>query len=385
MQDLSPSKLLAGALGAALCLAPLGAEAYYVQTDLVSSVPGLAPTADSSLINPWGLAAFPGSPLWTSDQGANAASLITGAGNVVPLTPTIPTSGYAPPTGPTGIVANSTSGFSIPTKTGSAPALFLFATLQGTIAGWNQSTPGGLTKAETILHQTGAVFTGLTQASVNGSPYLYAANFASGKIDVYNGSFSRATLAGGFTDPNLPAHYSPYNVQAIGDKIYVMFSRMGANGLPVVAPGDGIIDVFSPNGTFLQRFAANNSALNVPWGITTAPGNFGQFSNDLLVGQFGSGVIDAFDPVSGRFLGTLDGADGKPLKNDFTWGLQFGLAGASGGNPDTLYFDAGIDNQTEGLFGAIAVPEPASASLLGTALLGLWALRGRRQRGLRRG
>jgi len=377
-------KFLVGALAAALTVMPVMANAYYVQTDLVSSVPGLAVSTDPSLINPWGLASLPGSPFWASDQGTNASSLITGAGSVVPLTVNVPTNNSAPPTGPTGIVANSTSAFDIPTTNGSAPARFLFATLQGTIAGWNQSTPGGLTQAETVLHQAGAVFTGLTQASVNGTPYLYAANFASGKINVYNSSFQSATLPGTFTDPNLPAGYSPYNVQAVGNTIYVLYSKVGSNGLPVIAAGDGIIDAFSPSGEFISRFATQNSALNVPWGITMAPGNFGQFSNDLLVGQFGSGVIDAFDPRTGTFLGMLAGANGAPLVNDFTWGLEFDPAGPSGVNPDALYFNAGIDNQQQGLFGDIVVPEPASASLLGTALFGLWALRGGRRGWLRR-
>jgi len=280
-------KFLVGALAAALTVMPVMANAYYVQTDLVSSVPGLAVSTDPSLINPWGLASLPGSPFWASDQGTNASSLITGAGSVVPLTVNVPTNNSAPPTGPTGIVANSASAFDIPTTSGSAPARFLFATLQGTIAGWNLSTPGGLTQAETVLHQAGAVFTGLTQASVNGTPYLYAANFASGKINVYNSSFQSATLPGTFTDPNLPAGYSPYNVRRLAIRSTFSIRKSGAMvcrsspramaSLTLSAPAGSlsacsppkIVPSTSPGASPWRRVISANSAM-ISWSVNLA-------------------------------------------------------------------------------------------------------------------
>jgi uncharacterized protein (TIGR03118 family) len=336
----------------------------YVQTNLVSNGAAPAKATDPNLVNPWGLTSLPASPFWVSDQGTGESTLYDGNGNVIPLVVTIP-AGAGAAEGPTGIVANTSAGFAI----AGTPARFIFSTLQGTIAGWN-----GGTTAVTEATVVGAMFTGLAIGTIGSANFLYAADFAGGKIDAFNTNFSPVTLAG-FTDPNLPAGYSPYNIQNVGGKLYVEYAPVGAKGLPAIGPGNGIVDVFDTTGLFLNRLVSNGE-LNVPWGITMAPASFGLFGNDLLIGNFGNGEIDAFNPVNGSFLGTVDNAQGQPLVNDFLWGLEFGNGSAKGGNPNTLYFTAGIDNQLGGLFGSIqATPEPSPIVLCAVALLGLMAFR----------
>jgi uncharacterized protein (TIGR03118 family) len=348
----------------------------YSQTNLVSNGAVPAYYTDPNLINPWGIASFAGGPFWASDQGAGKSTIINGAGQIQGLLVTIPQIGQPPVVGPTGIVFNSSTGFDLPGPKGSVPSLFIFSTLDGAIEGWNPASNGGLNSAIVATTVTGAVFTGTTLGTNNSGTYLFAANFASGKIDVFNSSFQQTTLSGNFNDPNLPSGYSPYNIQSVNGKLYVEYALVGSNGLPVIKPGDGIVDVFDTNGNLLQRLVWENPNLNVPWGVTMAPSGFGLFSNDLLVGNFGSGIIDAFNPTTGAFLGMIDNAQGQPLVNDFLWGLEFGTGGSRGGNPDTLYFNAGVDNQMGGLFGAIAAtPDPASFLLLGIGLLGIFGYR----------
>lgn len=344
----------------------------YLQTNLVSNGATTANVTDPNLVNPWGIVASPTSPWWTSDQGTGVSTLFTGTGSVVPLVVSIPAPNPKAPTGPTGIVFNGTKGFDIPgPNSTSVQSIFIFATLNGTIAGWNPKSNGGLGSALSAVSNPGAVYTGL--AINNDGTSIYAANFASGKIDVFNSSFASATLAGSFTDPNLPKGWAPYNIQNVGGQLYVEYSQ-ASKGFPVIGAGDGIVDVFNADGTFAKRLITGG-ALDVPWGITLAPSGFGKFSNDLLVGNFGNGEINAFDPSSGAFLGTLDSPGGQPLVNDFLWGIGFGNGHASG-STNTLYFNAGVDNQQGGLFGSInATPEPATLFLLGSGLVGLAGFR----------
>jgi uncharacterized protein (TIGR03118 family) len=348
-------------LGLAFALAPqLSLADSYGQIDLVSDVPGLAHTTDPNLVNPWGVAFFPTSPFWISNQGSGTSTLYDGIGTKIPLTVPIP-AGATPPSGPTGQVFSGGAGFLLPgTATGTD---FIFDTLNGTLVGWGG--PGTQTQ---LASTPGAIYTGLALASNNGSKYLYAAD-STGQIRVFNSSYTQVSLPGSFTDPNAVAGYVPFNIQLIGSNLYVTYAELTAMG--TAAPGsNGYVDVFNTAGQFQSRLATGG-ALFAPWGITLAPAGFGPFGNDLLIGNFGNGQINAYSPVTNTWLGTLDDGNGNPIVNDFLWSLDF-RTGGSNVNTDALYFTAGINNQTDGLFGAIElVPEPNLTALV---LLGLGGL-----------
>jgi uncharacterized protein (TIGR03118 family) len=352
----------------ALALSPklLLADANeYRQINLVSDISGMAAVTDPNLKNPWGVSHSTTSPFWVSNQATGTSTLYNGAGAITPLVVNIP--GGGPPSGPTGQVNNGVStNFVLPNGTSAA---FIFDTLNGTIAGWNGAAG---TTAVTTVTTPGAVYTGLAIGSVGSNTYLYAADTGSSpQIRVYNSTYSSVTLAGNFTDPNAVAGFVPFNVQAntTGSQLYVTYAQLGPRGAPL--PG-GYVDVFNTDGTFVRR-AATGNGLYAPWGVTLAPGAFGQFSNDLLVGNFGNGEILAFDPGNGNFLGVLDGTNGQPIVNDFLWALDVRTAG-TGVNTNAVYFTAGINNQADGLFGdLIAVPEPAA---LGLAVLGISGMLG---------
>jgi uncharacterized protein (TIGR03118 family) len=363
-------------LGIAFALSPSFLMAdVFTQTNLVSDVPGDARNTDPDLKNPWGVSFSATSPFWISNQGTGTSTLYDGAGNKIPLTVPIP-AGTPPVTGPTGQVFSGGTAFALP---GGGPTSFIFDTLNGTIDGW-----GGTNPAVQLASTPGAIYTGLALANAGGSNFLYAAD-STGQIRVFNSTYHQVTLSGNFTDPNAMPGFVPFNIQLVGSNLYVTYAKLTAMGTGL--PG-GYVDAFNTNGTFINR-VASGGALDAPWGVTLAPAGFGSFGGDLLVGNFGNtgataGEINAYKlnaDGSGAFAGTLNGANGQPIVNDFLWALEFRTGGANV-NPDALYFTAGINGQQDGLFGEIATPEPGMAL---PVLLGLagFALLQRRQRARR--
>lgn len=368
--------LKASAIAGGLALAPLPAHAlpsFYVQSNLVTSSQavltglGYAPAAnvDSDLLNPWGISSSASSPFWVSDNGAGLATLYNGAGVKQALKVTIP----GPPTGQ---VFNN--GGANDFKVGAIRANFIFATENGTIA----ARPAGLSSATTVATTAGAVYKGLAIGNNGSGNFLYAANFHSGKIDVFNNNFAPTSLSGSFTDPALPAGYAPFNVQTLNGKLYVAYALQDAAGHDdVPGPGNGFVSVFDLNGNFLTRVASGGT-LNSPWGLDIAPAGFGSYANDLLVGNFGDGTINVFNPITNLFIAQLTNSAGIPLMIDGLWALINGNGG-SGGDPNRVYFTAGINGEADGLFGSLTVPEPGSLPLLSAGLAALGFLRWRKR------
>ncbi len=278
----------------------------YVQHNLVADTPGTADVTDLNLVNPWGISESAGSPFWLSDNGTGKSTLYNGSGTAIALVVTIPSSAGASGTGnPTGQVQNNTTGFLL---ANAKPASFIFATEDGTIAAWN-----GGTTASVMVTTAGAVYKGLAIGSNSVGPHLYAANFMAGKIDVFDGTFAPATVSGGFVDSSVPANFAPFNIWALGGKLYVAYAKPD-NALrhDVPGPGNGYVAVFDFDGNLIKHLVSNGP-LNSPWGLAIAPATFGAFGGDLLVGNFGDGKINAFDPATGALLGTLQDANGNPI------------------------------------------------------------------------
>jgi uncharacterized protein (TIGR03118 family) len=330
----------------------LGAGGTYTVTPLVADQPGIAPTTDGHLVNAWGLTSGPTTPWWVADNGTDLSTLYSGAGAKVPLE--VGVEG-----GPTGAVFNGTSSFVVQAGHASGPARFIFATEAGTIRGWNPGVPPPPTSTQTEVgvdsSHVDAIYKGLAIAQTAHGPRLYAADFHNGRIDVFDGSWSPVSTAGGFADPDLPHHFAPFNVQTIGSRIFVAYAKQDANAEDEVAgAGLGVVDVFDLDGNLLARVATGGK-LNAPWGLALAPEHFGQFSGDLLVGNFGNGKINAYSEQadgSWAFAGTLRDANGHALAIDGLWALQFGN-GAAAGPTTTLFFTAGPDEESHGLFGSI--------------------------------
>ena len=326
----------------------------YLQTNLVSDVPGLAQVTDANLANPWGVSFSATSPFWVSDQGSNTSTLyaVTPTGvTTVPLVVGIPTTPSGPQ-GPTGQVFNNTSSFDV----NGHPAFFIFASLNGTISGWNG---GG---SATIEWTTpGAAYTGLAIATNGSDSFLYAADGAQNRIDVFDGTFTPFSFGpNSFVDPKLPAGLVPFNIASINGNLFVTYAPAGHAAQVSATPGEGAVAEFTTSGVFVKQITAGG-ALAAPWGIAMAPAGFGQFSGNLLVGNFafGHSSINAFDPSTGTFRGTLSDSNGHAIQNPGLWTLTFGN-GANAGNSDTLYFTAGIDGEQHGLFGSLQ-PIPSLA------------------------
>ena len=332
-----------------LSLSAIGAGAgagktAFTKTNLVSNRTDQgASVIDSSLQNPWGISAGPTTPMWVSDNGAGVTTLYRGDGSKQALTVVIPPgegSGEAQGT-PTGTVFN-----------GNGAAFhgdrFLFATEDGTLAGWQMAFGFvARTEVDNSRPAPGAVYKGLALGSTATGDRLYAANFRSGAIDVFDSNFSPA---GSFTDPKILANYAPFNVQNLGGVLYVTFAMRDATGHDDVAgQGHGFVDAFDTNGNLIRRLVSHGR-LDSPWGLAIAPASFGDFAGNLLVGNFGNGRINAYTLDKGNFRGVLTGTNGSPITIDGLWALRLGNAAA---DPNAVYFTAGINNEADGLFGKL--------------------------------
>jgi len=336
--------------------AAVGQETYTV-TNLVSD--GTIPAAhtDANLVNAWGLTATASSPWWVANNGTGTSTLYNGDGVAqFPPTPLV----VNVPNAPTGAVANTTNDFVVTSDTTgrSGPARFIFATEDGTIRGWNPGVPlpspplSTQTEVAVDNSSAGSVFKGLAIGSIDGNNFLYANDFVNGKIDVFDGSFKSVVMP--FVDPGLPAGYGPFGIQNIGGRLFVTFAKQSGGNDEVAGQGLGFVDEFATDGTFIARVATRGQ-LNAPWGLAMAPSNFGRFSGDLLIGNFGDGTINAYAPqADGTWThrGQLRTADHKPLLIDGLWGLGFGN-GAGSGATNALYFTAGPNDESHGLFGRI--------------------------------
>jgi len=341
--------------GAALANSNSGSPGFYLQTNLVSDLAGVAQFTERDLVNPWGLVHGPATPWWVADNGTGVSTLYTGQGVKVPLTVTVPVPAGSPAgttAAPTGVIFNGNGGFNVSENGKSFSSLFIFDTEDGTISGWN---PNFVDRTHAILAVDrsnvgkGAVYKGLAIGSNASGTFIFATNFRFGRVEMFDSNFN---LVGSFTDHRLPQSFAPFGIQNIGGNLYVTFAkRNGAKHDDVAGPGNGFVDVFDTSGNLIRRLIARGS-LNSPWGLALAPANFGQFSNDLLVGNFGDGHINVFDPNTGAALGSLQNSGGAPIQNDGLWSLQFGN-GAAAGATNELFFTAGIDGEAHGLFGKI--------------------------------
>jgi uncharacterized protein (TIGR03118 family) len=341
----------------------------YVQTNLVSDIAGVARNTDANLVNPWGIALGPNTAIWVADNGSGVATVYNRKGQPfpsgTPLVVTIPPPAGSPAgttAAPTGAIFNDTSDFVVSESGMSGPSLFVFATEDGTISGWNPNVDVNNAILEVDNSGSGAVYKGLALLSNKSGDFLAATNFHNGTVDVFDGSFGPATLAGSFTDPNLPAGFAPFGIRNISGELFVSYAKQNAEKHDDVAgPGNGFVDIFDTDGNLVRRFASAGT-LNSPWGLVLAPKHFGRFSEDLLVGNFGDGRINAFDPHTGEFLGQLENEDENPITISGVWALVFGNGTQAGGSRKTLFFSAGIADEQHGLFGTIQAAKGKSCA-----------------------
>ncbi len=323
----------------------------YAVTSLVSDG-STTPHTDAKLINGWGIAFNPQGFVWVANNGTSTSTLYDGNGAPQSLVVSLP-AGQPGAADPTGIVFNNSTGFVVSQGSLSGAAAFLFAGEAGTLSAWS---PGvNPTAAVSVFDggATGTVYKGLAIATQGTASFLYAADFHHGTVDVFDASFNTVTTAGGFTDPGLPAGYAPFGIQAIGSQIFVSYAKQDAQAHDEIdGAGLGIVDMFDTSGHLVKQLVGTGGALNAPWGMALAPANFGPFSGALLVGNFGDGKINAFDPTTGATLGTVSDSTGAPLVIDGLWGIAFGN-GLNSQPANTLFFAAGPGAESHGVYGRI--------------------------------
>lgn len=338
---------------ATLALMALPASAQKVNiTYLTSDLPSVSAFQDANLVNPWGMSISPAGPWWISDNATGLSTLYIASGQPQTLVVTIPSGTGSGSGTPSGTVYNaSTTDF----KIHNMATPFLFCTEDGTISGWYTGTTAFIA----VNHNgTGAVYKGLALGSAGGANYLYVANFNAGTVEVYDGTYAAHSFgSGAFVDSTIPAGYAPFNVQNIGNnRLAVTYAKQdAAKHDDVPGPGNGYIDIYDTMGN-LQFRLQHVLYANSPWAVVVAPSNFSGFSNDILVGNFGSGLITAYNASNGNWLGNMLNVASLPVQIDGLWGLAFGNGG-SGGPTNTLFFTAGAFGEAHGFFGMIT-PHP---------------------------
>lgn len=327
----------------------------YAVRPLVSDVSTWAPTFDPNLVNGWGLVSGPTTPWWVADNGTDLSTLYTATGTIRPLVVSVVSA-------PTGVVFNDTTGFTVMSGSATGTARFIFATESGTILGWNPNVPStGSTTAVVMVDRSGvgAVYKGLAIGMVGTNPYLYATDFVNGRIDVFGADWSLKTWAGAFKDKHLPKGYGPFGIQAIGDKLFVTYAKQNPPSHDELhGQGLGFVDEYDMSGHFIAR-VATRGVLNAPWGLAMAPRTgFGKFSGCLLVGNFGSGHIEAYRMNRHHHwvpVGALRTVRGSRIKIDGLWGLSFGHGTDVNGPTTTLFFASGPADESHGLFGSVTL------------------------------
>ncbi|MGP0020732.1 MAG: TIGR03118 family protein [Candidatus Sulfotelmatobacter sp.] len=328
-------------LGLALMFASSAAIAQYKITNLVSNQTGQAKHDDPLLVNAWGLARSAGSPFWISDNGTGWSTIYTGAGVKQGLEVSIPSANGKGTGQPTGIVFNGSGEFAV----GGNTPFFIFATFDGAIAGWAPSSNPNAAIIAVNNSSSLAQYTGLAITNHASGNFLYAADAWNNKVDIYDGNWNWVSS---FTDPTIPAGYAPFGIQDIDGLLFVSFVAQSG------APG-GVIDIYSEDGTWLKQLT-QGPPLNQPWGFAAAPKNFGPLSNTLLVGNDngGTSTINAFNVLTGQFVGTIKDSTGKAIEIDQLWGLEFGGGTAKNGAANQLFFTAGPNSSLAGTFGVIS-------------------------------
>ena len=344
---LATSFLLAAGLLSSLATP---AFAQYTVTNLVSNQSAIGTNpADPDLVNAWGITSLATSPFWVSDNGTGKSTLYNGLGQKQGLVVTVPAACASTASGtgtPTGVIGNATGQFDITAKGNTASPLFIFATQDGAICGWNKDVDPTHAIVAVDRSGFGASYTALAIASnpnLNNANFIYAADNSSNReIDMFNSNFSHLMS---FSDPNIPKDLAPYGMREINGKLWVTFTSLNKGQ-------DGLVVIFNPDGTVFKDNI--RGPLHSPWGLALAPANFGQFSNAVLIGNnTDDGRINAFDPGTGVFLGPLTDPSGRPISINQLWGLDFGKGGGANGATNELFFTAGPNNYANGLFGVI--------------------------------
>ncbi|MGF6818424.1 uncharacterized protein (TIGR03118 family) [Paraburkholderia atlantica] len=339
-------------------------QSSFAATALVSD--GAVPAAhtDANLKNPWGVAFNPKGFAWVADNDTNVATLYDGNGVPQSLVVTIP-DGKNGSASPTGIVFNGTQSFLVTENGKSGVAAFIFAGEGGTITAWAPAV--GPTNAFVMYDDGagGAVYKGLALAAMNNGNFLYATDFHNNKIDVFDTTFTKVSMPGAFTDPAMPAGFAPFGIQAIGSNLFVTYAMQDADKHDDVAgAGLGMVDVYDTAGNLKQRFATGGP-LNAPWGIAQAPASFGAMSGAIIIGNFGDGIINAFNASSGQSMGPISGPNNSPIVEHGVWGIAFGND-LSNQPSSTLFFAAGPNDEADGVYGRIDLNTTTSSSGTGT-------------------